>query len=78
MRLFPSRFNCCGADVTKESSVSVEVRGKWNGLMGKESKVLWGRIRAKRIFHRRGEEYFWHWSDQVDDLAEGYGRVATQ
>ena len=28
---------------------------------------------SRRVFHIRGRDRFWHWLDQTDKLAEGYG-----
>lgn len=27
-----------------------------------------------KIYHSIGLQRFWHWADQTDNLAEGYGR----
>ena len=54
--LFPSKADCCGDPwapvTTKETSVTRVFRnGAWK--------------RSKQIHHARGEERFWHWSDQA-------------
>ena len=51
MKLYPAR-QCCGADVTMVTTV----RSEWRG----NPKVL---RYAKKVFHARGSERFWHWSD---------------
>ncbi len=46
--------NCCSAD---------EIRvGEWEWQYRGRPAVL---KRAKKIYHMRGVERFWHWSDQV-------------
>ena len=64
MKLYPSNAECCEADETKESSV----QPRRVGALGNKVK------RAKRIFHRRGDQAWWHWSDQ-DVAWRGTGPV---
>jgi len=45
---------CCGADITAETAMMSAYRGSPPQ-----------RKRAKKIYHARGDERFWHWSDQV-------------
>lgn len=64
MKVYPSKLTCCGADKTSETAVQERMAGTWNGVMGEGAIVTVRRVRAKQVFHRRGEERFWHWSDQ--------------
>lgn len=74
-RWFPSRATCCKADVSLETSVREELRGTWNGEMGEGGAVRYSRVRAKKIMHRRGRIYFWHWSDQGVPDTETYSKL---
>lgn len=52
MKLYPHR-QCCDADVTMTTTMQTRMRG--NPEVEK---------RAAKIHHLRGEDRFWHWSDQ--------------
>ena len=58
MKLWPSK-KCCNADRTFETAMLERRRGKTPQFK-----------RAKQIHHIRGEERFWHWSDQTDAIEE--------
>lgn len=74
-RLFPSNAQCCEADLTLETAVREELRGAWNGEMGEASAIRFRKVRAKKIMHRRGRIYFWHWSDQEILDTETYSKL---
>lgn len=56
MKLWPSK-KCCGADKTFETTVISMPRGNPPRIK-----------RAKQIHHVKGEQRFWHWSDQIGNL----------
>lgn len=56
MRLYPSAATCCVSDVSFETTMQVQRRGR----PGVDSSVR----RAKQVFHRSGDWIFWHWSDR--------------
>jgi hypothetical protein len=50
---------CCGADRTWFGpTVERHVKGRWRT--------------SKRVYHQRGEEFFWHWQDQRLRLHKDY------
>ena len=55
---------CCGTTDLRYDTLKREFRtGEW-----KESR---------KVYHVRGTDRFWHWEDQIDRLAPGYGRTTS-
>jgi hypothetical protein len=54
MKLYPSKADCCDADITRETAVMYV------------HPLIFPNRRAKQIHHyrERDEAHFWHWSDQ--------------
>jgi len=58
---FRTKTRCCSG-ITLMTAVMAEQRGPR------------GMVRSQKVMHFDGQDVYWHWRDQVDRLAEGYGR----
>jgi hypothetical protein len=53
----------CEADFTTVGEMEVRVVRVWDRKL-KRARNYTRRIAAKRITHRLGDKFLWHWSDQ--------------